>query len=618
MRRYMQCTDRDGRPLELAVRGSLPVTARRARYLGFHPETVTLRKGSVRLDGYAPLTCDIVLERDVAVRMRDGVTIYVDVFRPTDEARHPAIIAMSPYGKEIGTQWLDDTPDHAGVPKGETSGLQKFEGPDPAYWCAHGYAVINPDVRGAYNSEGVMLFFGSDYGRDGYDLVEWCAGQPWCNGRVGMSGNSWLAISQWFTAAQRPPHLAAIAPWEGLSDCYREVATRGGIPQPIFLETLSDSLPSTAEGGIEDVIREMAEHPTQDAFWADKEAQLENIDVPAYVVASYTNPIHVMGSIEGFRRISSADKWLRIHNTGEWDDYYKPEHVEDLRRFFDRYLMGAPNGWEATPRVRMAILDPGGHDVVDQPEEDFPPARARTQRLYLDAGRGRLQEGFVADEASRTYDSSDRHGKAVFRYRMPQDTDLCGPMRLHLWAAADDADDMDLVVKVEKRNPLGWKIPGKVGPGIELAAKGYVRASLRGLDETRSTECAPYQSMERVEKLTPGVPVALDILIWPMAMRFRKGDVLQVTVAAYKSVNLEKMPFKLTMAKVSVPKEGFTRMPGERVEMQTVGGCDLSEVPEDGRNVDLSHDCNVGRHTVYTGGRHEGWLAFETLPDRGD
>lgn len=289
--------------------------------------------------------------------------------------------------------------------------------------------------------------------------------------------------------------------------------------------------------------------------------------------------------------------------------------MEDLRRFFDRYLMGMPNGWENTPRVRMAVLDPGGRDVVNQEEETFPPVRARTRRLYLDAAYGRLVEGPTAGEAHVTYDSSDRHGRATFRYRVPKGGDLCGPMRLHLWMAAENADDLDVVVKVEKRNPLGWKIPGRVGPGMELAAKGYVRASLRALNEARSTECAPYQSMERVEKLTPGQPVPLDILIWPMTMRFRRGDILQVTVAAYKSMNLEKMPFRLTMAKVSVPKEGYTRMPGEQVEMQTVGGCDLSEIPPDGQNVELPHDCNKGRHTVYTGGRYDGYLAFEVLSD---
>lgn len=212
-----KCTDRRGTE-QYHKHDIRNKDATSARYTGYKPETLLLKKGSIRLKGYKQLECDIIMERDVPVVLRDEVTIYIDIFRPNDNEKHPAIMAKSPYGKEIGSQWLDDTPNHAEIPMEDTSGLQKFEGPDPSYWCNHGYAIINPDVRGAYKSEGVILFFGSDYGRDGEDIIEWAATQDWCNGKLGMSGNSWLAISQWFTAAQQPEHLAAIAPWEGFSD----------------------------------------------------------------------------------------------------------------------------------------------------------------------------------------------------------------------------------------------------------------------------------------------------------------------------------------------------------------------------------------------------------------
>ena len=88
-----------------------------------------------------------------------------------------------------------------------------------------------------------------------------------------------------------------------------------------------------------------------DAYWEDKAADLEKIDVPAYVVSSWANPIHVNGTFEGFRRISSQAKWLRVHNSQEWPDYYDPANSEDLRRFYDRYLKDIQNGWEQTPRV---------------------------------------------------------------------------------------------------------------------------------------------------------------------------------------------------------------------------------------------------------------------------
>ena len=522
--------DRQGKEMTVPVRSALPMDAPCARYTGYKPETLLLKKGSIRMKGYMPLPCDIILERDVPVKLRDGVTIYTDIFRPNDDQSHPAIMAMSPYGKEIGSQWLDDTPNHAGIPMEATSGLQKFEGPDPAYWCDHGYAVINPDVRGAYNSEGVILFFGSDYGRDGADIIEWAASQSWCNGKVGMSGNSWLAISQWFTAAQNPPHLAAIAPWEGLNDCYREVATRGGVMMPEFVKMLSDSFASTENGGVEDVIAMMNSQPTWNPYWEDKEAELEKIHVPAYVVASYTNPIHTYGSLKGYRRISSKEKWLRIHNTGEWDDYYNKEHTEELRKFFDRYLKGEENGWESTPRVRVSILNPGGEDIVNRVEEDWPIPRTRYRKLYLNAEENSLQPGPAAGESWGQYDSDRKKSGVSFSMKMPEDTEICGYMKLRLWVEALDHDDMDLCVKLEKRRPSGLKYKYTLGPGMDTAAKGYIRVSLRALDEGRSTEENPRQSMAKEEKLRPGQIVPVDILIWPMGLKFKKGDILRITV----------------------------------------------------------------------------------------
>ncbi len=613
-KRYTALYDKNGNEMTVKVRGALPVNSPCARYTGYKPEKLLLKKGSIRLKGYMPLPCDIILERDVPVKLRDGVTIYTDIFRPNDDLPHPAIMAMSPYGKEIGSQWLDDTPNHAGIPMEASSGLQKFEGPDPAYWCNHGYVIMNPDVRGAYHSEGIILFFGSDYGRDGADIVEWAAQQPWSNGKIGMSGNSWLAISQGFTAAQRPEHLAAIAPWEGLSDCGREVATRGGVQMPEFVKMLSDSFASTENGGIEDVITEMCEHPTMNAWWEDKEADLESIDIPAYIVASYTSPIHTYGTLEGYRRISSKEKWLRIHNTGEWDDYYHKGHTEELRKFFDHYLKGIDNGWENTPKVRVSVLNPGGKDIVDRVEEEFPIPRTQYQRLYLDAARNSLNKNVVTSENYTQYDSDRRKSGIHFDMKLPDDTEILGYMKLRLWVEALDHDDMDLFVKVEKRRPGGLPYKFTLGPGMDLSAKGYIRASLRALDEEKSSEKNPRQSMVQEQKLHNGEIVPVDILIWPMGLKFKKGDILRVTVSPYKTKKMWTGPFKLKMAKISLPKEGFTYMPVEQPEMYTIGGAEMFA----GSKVDTAEmpkDHNKGRHRIYTGGKYDSYLYLPVIPE---
>ena len=102
-----------------------------------------------------------------------------------------------------------------------SSGLTKFEGPDPDYWCNKGYAICNPDPRGIARSEGNITMIGSQEDNDCYDLIEWLAKQEWCNGKTALTGTSYLTFSQWFIAATQPPHLTCIAPHEGLQDAYR-------------------------------------------------------------------------------------------------------------------------------------------------------------------------------------------------------------------------------------------------------------------------------------------------------------------------------------------------------------------------------------------------------------
>lgn len=600
--------DAQGREMKVPVRKALPVDAPRVRYPGFKPEKLVLKAGSVRREGAMPLPCDILLERDVAIKLRDGVTIYADVFRPVGDEACPAILAWSPYGKEIGGQMLDDVPMRSGVPLSATSGLEKFEGPDPAYWVAHGYAIVNPDKRGAYMSEGNLLYWGHEDALDGCDVIEWIASQPWSNGKVGMSGNSWLTVSQWFIAAERPEHLVAIAPWEGFCDHYCESGTRGGIPAPEFPEMIAETFAS-AHGMLEDQPRMIVERPFMCDYWEDKAARVENIEIPAYVVASYTNSVHTHGSFAGFRRMASKEKWLRVHNTSEWFDYYTPENVEDLRRFFDHYLKGIDNGWEQTPRVRLSVLNPGGTDIVGRTEEEFPLARTQYRKLYLSAADSTLCTTLPDQQAVSEYQSDSVRHEVTYRYRMEKPTELTGYMKLHLWVSAPDHDDMDLAVRVEKLSRDGQPLPDRTGNII--AATGLMRVSMRQLDEARSTEAEPYYTFTTEQKLKPGEIVPVEIEIWPMGLYFNEGEMLQLTVGAYQPANAA-IPFG--SASISVPREGYTFMPGQPVDMITVGGnATQCADPTDVVVSPATH--NAGRHRIYTGGQYDSYLYVPEIPN---
>ncbi len=600
--------DAQGREMKVPLRKALPVDAPRVRYPGFKTETLILKAGSVRREGAMPLPCDILLERDVPIRLRDGVTIYADVFRPVGDEACPALLAWSPYGKEIGGQMLDDVPMRSGVPLSATSGLEKFEGPDPAYWVAHGYAIVNPDKRGAYMSEGNLLYWGHEDALDGCDVIDWIASQKWSNGKVGMTGNSWLTVSQWFIAAERPEHLAAIAPWEGFCDHYRESGTRGGIPAPEFPEMIAETFAS-AHGMLEDQPRMIVERPFMCDYWEDKAARVENIEIPAYVVASYTNSVHTHGSFAGFRRMASKEKWLRVHNTNEWFDYYTPENVEDLRRFFDHYLKDIDNGWEQTPRVRLSVLNPGGTDIVGRAEEDFPLARTQYHKLYLSAADSALLTSLPADQAVSEYQSDSARHEVTYRYRMERPTEITGYMKLHLWVSAPDHDDMDLAVRVEKLSRDGQPLPDRTGNLI--AATGLMRVSMRQLDEARSTEAEPYYTFTTEQKLKPGEIVPVEIEIWPMGLYFDEGEILQLTVGAYQPANAA-IPFG--SASISVPRDGFTYMPGQPVEMMTVGG-NATQCADPAEVVVSPATHNAGRHRIYTGGEYDSYLYVPVIPD---
>jgi uncharacterized protein len=137
----------------VTMRRLQPIDSPRARYPGFKPSTMILKKGSIRRGGVKPLPVDMVFERDVAVKLRDGLTMYMDIFRPVGNETVPGIIGWGAYGKEYGGQHLDDA-GRVGIPKSRLSDFQKFESADPGYWVEKGYAVLNPDSRGAYWSEG--------------------------------------------------------------------------------------------------------------------------------------------------------------------------------------------------------------------------------------------------------------------------------------------------------------------------------------------------------------------------------------------------------------------------------------------------------------------------------
>lgn len=467
----------------------------------------------------------IICEQDVAVKMRDGVTIYVDIYRPKDKTNIPVIISWSFYGKRPGegmSEWQI-----MGVAPGTVSKLTKFESTDPLYWCYKDYAIANVDPRGVGHSEGDVNCFGTQDARDGYDFIEWVAQQPWCNGKVGMGGNSAVAMSQWRIAAECPPHLACIAPWEGTSDIYRESIFEGGIPAISFNEFIVGSI--TSENKVDDMVNMARKSPLMNAYWEDKIPDFSKVRIPVYCTACW-NHFHLRGAFQGFRKIKSKKKWMRAHREFEWPDGYNRENLAELELFFERYLKDIHNCWESTPRVRLEVMD--AHEFLyakNRPERSFPIKRTEYKKLYLDAANARLSFEPVAATSSVSYDGNT--GIANFDIKFEEDTEITGYMKLHMWVEADGHDDMDMFVNIQKLDTKGEWLPVDVLGEPHPGTWGKMRVSHRSLDEDLSTDFQPIQSHLKEEKLSPGEIVPVDIEIVPISRFWHKGQSLRIQIA---------------------------------------------------------------------------------------
>src|ERR1700679_2847340 len=178
----------------------------------------------------------MIVENNVAIPMNDGQFVRANIYRPEGSDRYPVLMAMGIYGKDVHfedgykPQWDILEKLNPGIAKnGSTGKYLRWELIDPERWVPDGYVVIAVDSRGSGQSPGYLDPFSSRETQDLHDAIEWAGIQSWSSGKVGLIGISYYAIKQWQAAALQPPHLAAICPWEGGCDLYRDWSHHGGI-----------------------------------------------------------------------------------------------------------------------------------------------------------------------------------------------------------------------------------------------------------------------------------------------------------------------------------------------------------------------------------------------------
>jgi predicted acyl esterase len=469
-------------------------------YPGFNPRQETV-------DG-------LKIEYDVAIPLRDGVTVYTDIYSPADvEGPLPVMLLWSAYGKHY--RWPDPLL-RAFTQNADVSKYAPIECQDPAVWCPEGYAIVVPDPRGIFHSEGDATAWTPQEGEDIYDTVEWIAEQPWSTGKIGMAGASYFAIVQWFAGVTKPPHLSALMPYDGMSDLYREIAYHGGIPNPGFV-TFWNSQVRHSNNRAEDWVKAMKVHPFFDEYWESKAPPVELIDIPSYVIASWTDHgVHTRGSLAAYMRLGSEQKWLEVHGRNKWARLYEAESTRRQIAFFDRFLKDIDNEVDQWPKVRIEVRE--GIDVGEErAESGWPLERTEYQTFYLDAAQLSLRAEPPTQESSIAYDATSSEQRALFYHTFPEDTELTGYFKLRLWVEPDGADDMDLFVAVEKLDAGGELVNFYYITRFKFghAAHGWLRVSHRELDLERSTPQQPVHLHKREQRLTAGEIVPVEIEVWP-------------------------------------------------------------------------------------------------------
>lgn len=491
--------------------------------------------------------------------MRDGVHLVVDVFLPDDGEPHSGLLAMSPYGKDIQTLPMAPQPVQSSVHR------RSIEAGDPAYLTSHGYAHVIADVRGIGRSGGEYRgWMSAEEGRDGHDLIEWMAAQPWCDGKVGMVGVSYFGAVQLNVAATQPPHLVAIMPWNAPADFYREATHHGGIRQIFFwiiygLGIRGRSVVTTREElAVDDFERLVAElaadpdlqmyadlynsaknperipgyfdvlaHPLDGPFYWERSAyrHYPDIQVPCYFASAWWAyaHMHLRGAFQNFRGID-APKKLRILGRRGAEAPFPESYNREVVRWYDHWLGGIDTGIMEEPSIQLFLM--GANRMRD--EEEWPLARTRWAKFYLTRWQGLSLEQEPAlggADAFVQQPPTESNVIASVSYEtMPlaKETEITGPMALHLYASID-SDDTNWIVALADVAPTGR--------AVELS-RGFLKASHRALDAEKSEPWLPFHPHTEVEPVPSDEVIYYAVEMSPTSNVFAPGHRIRLTITA--------------------------------------------------------------------------------------
>jgi putative CocE/NonD family hydrolase len=516
----------------------------------------------------------IVLESNVPVRMRDGVTLRADVYRPAAEGRFPVLLQRTPYNKD-----------------GEASFAVTAAG--------RGYVVVVQDVRGRYTSEGEWYPFKHE-SNDGYDTVEWAAALPYADGRVGMFGGSYVGATQMLTAIARPPHLAGICPVVTASNYHSNWTYQGGAFEQWFNESWTSGLAhdtfirqlrartnattsgaplpltayalfnATADGRTPDATATLAPyfldwlaHPSEDAYWKpwSIEAHFADIAVPMLTVAAWYD-IFQDGSLRNYVGVKAQGGTDAARNgqhlivtvgghagngprIGDVDFGAASKFDEDAATLsWYEYLFTNVQNEFAGKRVRLFVM--GANQWRD--EDDWPLARARATKYFLHSsgqansvrGNGSLSTTAAAAEQADRYRYDPANPVPTIGGPLCCDAEHLkpGPWDQRPVEARDDVlvySTPPLAADLEVTGPVSLELYVQssaadtdfTGKLVDVWPNGFAQNLTEGILRTRYRD-----SQQEPELLTPGGTYRLVVDMWSTSNVFRKGHILRLEVSS--------------------------------------------------------------------------------------
>jgi predicted acyl esterase len=545
-------------------------------------------------------------ERDTMVAMRDGVRLCIDVFRPPTADRLPALLAVAPYNKELLS------PEYAATvpPQPSWSALWagSAEAGDTDFLVSRGYVHVIGTTRGSGKSES-----GGSPAWDLYDLIEWIAAQPWCDGNVGMIGISAYGAAQLQAAAQQPPHLKAIFPYDP-GPAYREFRDRnpGGVLHTFPL-TIDAGSVSHGTQGPPGRLSDEAEKLWQEAMSntdlvmyhqlfniltmkgqkagmlfntllrpydtpeavQKAEQMFERIRIPAYLGTgwySQTYKSHFQGAQNWYAGLQSPRK-LMFTGMAQLERPFRGFHQEILR-WYDHWLKGIDTGVMNEAPVKVYVMGANCWRTAD----DWPLPETQWTRFYLDSWERlrtepfapQSRDGFKAPDAFVQMPPTQTRAIARLRYMTPplaEDTLVIGPASLVLHAELDQTDTNWIAIlkdvgpdeSIQSARPGENAVPANL-PEREVS-RGWLKASHKALDPERSKPWKPWHRLTRdaQQPIVPGEINEYTIEMMSTANLFRRGHRICLEITSLDlptgvggNTNVEYIPYHVCSSKTTV------------------------------------------------------------------